>query len=205
MRGLRPAVVGLCAALTAGCAWRGYNGQVRAVNIGAQPACAVVGIQNLDSAKARAVLGAVGDVCRIVRTAEFRDSIAGRKWLASCESRNGGQDEITGDSVLTLLLRPSAFSVHPRKPWGAFGLTDRTDPSAIRVAVYPRYIKAAVASAKSGGSLRNTVAHEMTHVVSGAFKDRGHGPDCLQRSLVSYAVGNLVAALWQAEARGDRD
>lgn len=176
--------------------WRGYNPKPRYAPGPPTPACVEVGVQNLSPTQARAVLEAADDVCRVLAGPAFADSVRSQTWLASCERPGGRPDSIAADSVVALMRgRRFALSVQPRKPRLAWGLTDRSDTLAIRVAIAPGSIS------QNAGDLRATFAHELTHVASGRFKDRGNGRGCSQDDLVSYGVQEIVETLWLAERR----
>ena len=186
----------LSAAPAKGQVWRGYDPTPRYAPGPPTPTCVEVGVQNLSPAQTRAVLEAADDVCRILASPAFADSVRSQTWLASCERSGGRPDAIAADSVVALMRsRRFAFSVHPRKPFRAWGLTNRSDTLAIRVAIAPGSIR------QNAGDLRATFAHELTHVASGRFMDRGNGRGCGQNDLVSYGVQEIVETLWLTERR----
>jgi hypothetical protein len=187
--------------LTSGCSWHGYKGPGEFKSVNTAGDCMHIGIQNLTLQQQRAINAAANDVCAILESPEFTQAINGKIWLASCERINNQPDYIAGDKVIEVLrsVQPR-FSVFPRKPFLAVGLADidHASPDNNRVAINPKYIADALSDEPALASeLRNTMAHELTHVVSADFTDDGHGSrSCPDDQLVSYAVGKLVEELW---------
>lgn len=186
-----------------GIAWIGFKKPVAGdfKSGGTHDSCMKIGIQNLDARQQKAVLAATNDVCSIFHSDEFRQRVMAQTWLASCEEVNGKPDEMKGAEVYEILMKQIPnFSVHPRRPWRAIAQTQRSEIDSVynRVAFRPKRIEAwysPVDTIKS--QLVNTVAHEITHIMSFDFADKGHGTkECPDSKLVSYGIGDLVEELW---------
>jgi hypothetical protein len=184
-------------------AWRGYEKpkDTDYSSLGVNDHCMQIGVQNLNDEQKKAVLEAATEVCKILSSAEFRDSVLARNWLLSCDLLSGGPDEMTGWEVYNVLNTPVRdYSINPRKPWRAIAQTQRNenDLAYNRVAISPAQIKKwSSTDQKIRGDLVNTIAHETMHIISYSFRDKGHGSaDCPNERLVSYGIGNLVEKLW---------
>ena len=185
--------------LCSGClswAWRGYKKPGAFQSVSTHPNCMEIGMQNLNKKQKKAIEEAAGEVCRILASDEFKNRVLSRKWLASCDLVNGQPHEMTGQQVYDLINKKVPnYSVHPRHPWRAVA---QTDPANARVAIKPVRIKQwSKPDEKDRALLVNTIAHETMHMLSGAFRDGGHGSaSCPDSALVSYGIGDLVAELW---------
>jgi hypothetical protein len=193
----------LLSQLLTGCtiAWRGYKAP-SASNfnmLSANDKCMKIGTQNLDERQKKAVLEAASDVCGVLHSDEFKNILISKTWLSGCDTDNGKPKTISGQEVYDLLMKKIPdYSVHPRKPWLAIALTSRDTSYFSRVAIRPDRIEAWYSEdVTARAELVNTIAHETMHVISEELVDRGHGTrDCPDHKLVSYAVGNIVEALW---------
>lgn len=185
-------------------AWVGYDDPVRQPPPGSyEPVaggCFSVGTQNLNNEQRRAVMGAASAVCAVFESEAFEERVAAQSWLANCDGDGGSPEVMSGDAVYAVLSeRVPDFSVHPRKPWRAIAQAQKseTDHRKNRVAIRPSRISAWHAGTAEGrGRLINTTAHEITHLLSYAFRDEGHGSEaCPDARLVSYGIGDLVEDL----------
>jgi hypothetical protein len=184
-------------------AWRGYDKPKESdyVSLNVSDHCMRIGVQNLNDEQKKAVLEAATEVCKILSSSEFRDSVLARTWLLSCDLLGSGPDEMTGWEVFNILNNNiKDYSINPRKPWRAIAQTQRNENDLVynRVAISPAQIKKwASTDQKIRGELVNTIAHETMHIISYSFRDRGHGTSaCPNERLVSYGIGNLVEKLW---------
>ena len=156
-----------------------------------------LGMQNLTNEDYnKAVSEAFIETFIIFDDPKFQQQVESKDWLISCKRVNDQPDILDGKKVYTTLKNGFIdFSIHPRRPWNAIAQAHK---SKQRVAIKPKRIKTWFSNdIKTKALLINTIAHEITHLVSYDFSDRGHGtPLCPDDELVSYGIGNLVAQLW---------
>lgn len=181
-------------------AWRGYKkpGPGDFESVSPLSNCMKIGTQNLNEKRKKAIKEATADVCKILASDEFKQRVLAQQWLVSCDLINGQPDVMTGQQVFDLINKKIPdYSVHPRHPWNAIA---QTDPAKARVAIKPARIRNWNATdKKERANLINTIAHETMHILSGSFRDGGHGTtECPDARLVSYGIGNLVEELWLA-------
>lgn len=203
---LKPIYIGILILLTSGCAgsmswvaWRGYDkpvqpppspGSYKTVSGN----CFSIGVQNLSPKQETAVLEAAGRVCEVISSTEFKQRVSTQQWFTSCDITASNRERMLKGPQIYEIINSSIpnFSVHPKKPWMAIAQADRVYK---RMAIDPTRINMWY-SDNQKGKLINTMAHEITHLASVLFRDRGHGtPDCPDTKLVSYGVGNLVEEL----------
>jgi hypothetical protein len=184
-------------------AWIGYKKPLEKdfESLGASSNCMRIGVQNLDSLQRKAVLSAAAAVCKIFSDTAFKTRVVAQSWLLSCDERDGNVQSVPGYEVLKIIdQKVSDFSVNPHKPWLAIAQTQRggNNININRIAIDPARISAWYSNdRKVKAQLVNTVAHEIMHLVSNDFRDRGHGSaDCPDNRLVSYGIGNLAAEIW---------
>lgn len=193
--------------INSGCysiAWIGYDTPVTQPPPGSyelvEGDCFSVGTQNLDEGQREAVMEAASEVCRIFSSIEFEQRVKSQAWLANCDGDNGSPETVSGEDVYALLQEQVPdYSVNPRKPWMAIAQAQKsvTNHAKNRIAIAPSRISAwHSGDIGAQGNLINTMAHEITHLISFQFRDRGHGsPACNRSQLVSYEIGNLVEEL----------
>lgn len=196
----------LCSSMC-GCAWVawvGYEDPVTQPPPGSyelvEGGCFRVGTQNLNIDQRRAILGAAGKVCQVFDSKDFQARVEGQEWIASCDGNDGSPKIITGEEVYLLLQEEVPdFSVNPMWPWMAIAQAQKSENDHVknRIAIRPgRIDRWYSAEVEDRGALINTVAHEITHLISYNFRDRGHGSKaCPDDKLVSYGIGNLVEEL----------
>lgn len=189
-------------------AWIGYKKPSESdfINLNSSDSCMRIATQNLNDQQEKAVLEAAADVCDIFHSEEFRQRVISKKWLASCDEKNGKPDEVNGEEVYQMLIKKiSNYAIHPRKPWRAIAQTQRSEVDFMfnRVAIKPARIAAWYSQVDTIKSeLVNTIAHETTHIISYDFADKGHGTSkCPDNKLVSYGIGDLVEELWLRNRR----
>lgn len=155
----------------------------------------------LDTKRLAAIKDATVEVERIFSGERFKEIIDSDDFIASCDN---GKKRVPGSVVLTDLLDLDvSISIAAKKPWFAEGLTD---PVNARITINPARIDA---FSQEGGDifqaslLIETLAHELAHMIPEnqettlpKYRDRGHGNDCPQNELVSYAVGKTARAIW---------
>jgi hypothetical protein len=188
-----------CAGTMSWVAWRGYDAPIEPPpSPGSyKPVagnCFSIGVQNLNAKQETAILEAAGKVCAVLTSTAFKERVVSQQWITSCDkAESDDEDWIKGPQIYRILSSniPN-FSVHPKKPWMAIAQADLANK---RMAIDPDRINEWY-SDNQKGNLINTIAHEITHLTTHFFRDRGHGtPKCPDAKLVSYGMGNLVEEL----------
>ena len=204
---MRNTIILLVASQLCGCgwiAWVGYDDPVREPPPGSymlvDGECFSVGTQNLEEDQRQAVLGAAGRVCEVFKSRELQARVEAQEWIVSCDGSNGSPRTMPGTEVYSLLRQQIPdFSIHSRRPWMAIAQAQKSvhDHTRNRIAIRPERIQSWYSdSSDERGALINTIAHEITHLISFEFRDKGHGTArCPDNRLVSYGVGNLVQEL----------
>lgn len=155
-----------------------------------------VNAEGLNEKQQKAILEAMADVNDIIKSDAFRQMVIAKTWLKSCDSVDGKPDSISGDEVYKIISAASAkFTVIAKKPWLAVALTNREKGT---VKIMPsRIADWDSRELLTKGELINTLAHELMHIISNEFNDRGHGSDaCPDVDLVSYEIGNMAEIIW---------
>jgi hypothetical protein len=207
---MKKLIVAIIILSTAGCsggmswvAWRGYDDPLKTPSPSSYKSvdgeCFSIGVQNLDEKQKKAVMEAAGEVCKVIKSEEFKIRVIAQEWMASCDIvHEAKKDIIKGEEVFNIISNGIPdFSVNPQKPWMAIAQAQRSenDHTRIRMAINPSRINKWY-TPENKGLLVNTIAHESTHLISFSFRDRGHGTtQCPDAKLVSYGIGNLVEEL----------
>lgn len=177
-------------------AWRGYEKPSTNSYVSVEGDCFRIGVQNLSPIHSKSVREAGAVVCMIFHSEEFRDSVIAQSWLASCrKGSNEAPDLWDGQRVYEQINQKiDDFSVNPKRPWMAIAQTHKVEN---RIAISPSQLdKWNSQNLTLRTELINTLAHEITHLVSDDFQDRGHGTaECPDERLVSYGIGDLSARL----------
>ena len=174
-------------------AWVGYESP-RSDSFATIPGCDFeIGVQNLTPPELGIVKEAASKICNTMESRAFLNQVAQNDWIASCGSKRSGENKMmAGAKVAELIEQPlDKFSVYINKPASATG---QAHPAKQRIAIAPSRI----ASWLNGDQkpFYTTMSHEMLHLISTDFKDRGHGTEkCPDSQLVSYGVSVIVAEM----------
>lgn len=152
--------------------------------------CYRIGLQNSsgDQEEIEILITAAQLVCATMKTEAFKQEIRLVQWRTAC----GKNKEITRDLLIErLATKVSDFSIYIKKPRGATGQAWKAKN---RIAIAPIKIRKWKAGLRK--PLLNTLSHEITHLISSDFKDKGHKKTaCKTPKLVSYGIGKIVSEM----------
>jgi len=175
-------------------AWIGYKHPTPDSFISVDGCGFKIGVQNLDPFhELQIVKESAKKICETLSDKGFEEMIKNKEWIASCG--RGGQSTnnlISGAELIELLQQPiNNFSIYINRPSFA---TAQADPINNRIAITPNRVSSWQAGNKA--PFYTSMSHEMLHLISVQFKDRGHHPQrCPQSKLVSYRVSEIISEM----------
>jgi hypothetical protein len=176
--------------------------------------CPTARLDGLTPAQAEAAGAALKDVCAILASDAFQARLRAGTWLTGCPVApwSGANRVEGGEGLARLSEGVPDFTIQAEKA-GWSSTIAMTDIATRTMRIRPVWFDHSASPDPAVRALfLNTLAHEMTHLVSppgrpGAYQftdSRYWLPWCGRDRMFSYGVGDLVAATWLgASGRAD--
>lgn len=170
--------------------------------------CPVAKLDGLTPAQAETAGAALKDVCAVLGSEAFQAQLKATVWLTGCPVAPWGRGNRVpgGEGLARLSEGVPDFTLQAEKT-GWNSTIAMTSVATRTMRIKPDWFDhAASADRATRARFLNTLAHEMTHLVSppgrpGAYQftdSRYWLPWCGRDRMFSYGVGDLVASTWLA-------